>query len=144
MSNHKDSNPKSAFGDAKAPLSTVPMPVMYELGAAFVEGALKYGRHNWRVIGVRNSTYYDAALRHINAWWEGEDIDPDSGLPHLVKAMACLAILRDAQRLDKVNDDRPPKHDEGWQKGIASRVSDLKEKFPEPVEPFTQEDRPPF
>ena len=67
---------------------------------------LKYGRSNWRVAGVRASIYYDAAKRHLNAWFEGEDADPDSGLPHLAHVLACCAILVDAEAAHKLTDDR--------------------------------------
>lgn len=136
----KDTNPKAAFGDAKPPTSTIPQPVMYELGLAMLEGALKYGRHNYRIAGVRMSTYYDACRRHLDAWWEGEDIDPESGLPHLIKAMACLAVIRDAQMLDKVTDDRPPSHPAGWMDSIKAKVAELKARYPQPKEPFVRGD----
>lgn len=67
---------------------------------------LKYGRSNFRAIGVRASIYVDATRRHLNAWFEGEDLDPDSGLPHLAHVLACVAILVDAQAAGKLNDDR--------------------------------------
>lgn len=135
----KDTNPKAAFGDKKVPFSTAPAPVVAELGLAMLEGALKYGRHNYRVSGVRASTYYDAAMRHLTAWWEGEDIDPDSGLPHPVKAMACLAVLRDATINNTLNDDRPPPAPAGWQKQLNEHAKRLVEKYPDPKPPHTRE-----
>lgn len=104
----KETNPKDAIGVRKAPLSCVPMNVVAELGVAMLEGASKYGRHNWREAGVRSSVYFDAAMRHLIAWWEGEDTDPDSGLPHVIKAMATLTVLRDADYAGMLTDDRPP------------------------------------
>ena len=100
----KESNPKDAVGIKKAPFSTVPSPVVAEVGLAMLEGALKYGRHNYRAIGVRSSVYFDAALRHLTAWWEGQDVDPDSGLSHITKALACLFVLRDANLIGKLVD----------------------------------------
>ena len=105
----KSTNPKDAIGVRKAPMSTVPPAVLAELGVAMLEGAAKYGKYNYRVAGVRASVYYDALMRHLFAWWEGEDIDPDSGLSHITKAIACLTVLRDAQMRSMVTDDRPPK-----------------------------------
>jgi hypothetical protein len=134
----KDTNPKAAFGDKKAPFSTVSAPVLAEVGVAMLEGALKYGRHNYRVSGVRASTYYDAALRHITAWWEGEDIDPASGLPHTVKAMACLMVMRDAELQGLLNDDRPPRTPAGWQDVLNKQVEELKRKYPNPKPPHTE------
>ena len=51
---------------------------------------------------------HDALLRHAFAWWEGEDIDPDSGLSHITKAIATLVVLRDAMLQNMCTDDRPP------------------------------------
>jgi hypothetical protein len=104
----KETNPKDAIGSKKAPMSTLPAGVLAEMGVAMFEGKAKYGAFNYRVAGVRASVYYDAACRHLFSWWEGEDIDPDSGMPHIVKLLTCLAVLRDAQRNGMVNDDRPP------------------------------------
>lgn len=107
--NQKPTNPKDAVGIKKAPFSTVSGPVMAEVGVAMMEGALKYGRHNFRGVGVRASVYYDATIRHLFSWWEGEDIDPDSGMSHVTKAIASLMVLRDAMIQDKCEDDRPPR-----------------------------------
>lgn len=71
-----------------------------------LDGALKYGRTNWRATPVRASIYVDAARRHLAAWYEGEDADRDSGIPHLGHALACLAILVDADACHTLLDDR--------------------------------------
>lgn len=105
----KDTNPKDAIGISKAPMSTVSAAVLMEVGVAMLEGASKYGRHNYRAAGVRASVYYDALMRHAMAWWEGEDNDPDSGMSHITKAIATLVVLRDAMIQDKFTDDRPPR-----------------------------------
>lgn len=105
----KDTNPKDAIGISKAPMSTVSAAVLAEVGVAMLEGASKYGRHNYRAAGVRSSVYYDAAMRHLMAWWEGEDTDPDSGMSHITKAITSLVVLRDAMIQDMCTDDRPPR-----------------------------------
>lgn len=105
----KDTNPKDAIGIGKAPMSTVSAAVLMEVGVAMLEGASKYGRHNYRAAGVRASVYYDALMRHAMAWWEGEDLDPDSGMSHITKAIATLVVVRDAMIQDKFTDDRPPR-----------------------------------
>jgi hypothetical protein len=107
MSN-KPSNPKDIVGIRKAPMSTVSAAVMAEVGVAMLEGAAKYGRHNYRAVGVRASVYYDATIRHLFSWWEGENIDPDSGMSHITKAIASLVVLRDAMIQDMLTDDRAP------------------------------------
>jgi len=102
-------NPKDTIGSKKPAMSVIPAGVLFDLGLAMMEGAAKYGRHNYRVAPVRSSVYYDAAMGHLMDWWEGDDIDQESGLSHVTKAMASLAVLRDAMLQGKLIDDRPPK-----------------------------------
>ena len=71
-----------------------------------LNGALKYGRSNFRAVGVRASIYVDACKRHLDAWFEGEECDPDDGVPHLAAALSCIAIIVDAKAAGKLNDDR--------------------------------------
>lgn len=104
----KPSNPKDAIGIRKAPMSTVSAVVLAEIGVAMLEGAAKYGRHNYRAVGVQSSVYYDATMRHLMDWWEGVDIDPDSGMHHITKAITSLVVLRDAMIQGMLTDDRPP------------------------------------
>lgn len=135
--NKKETNPKDALGIKRVPFSTVPMVPVAEVGLAMLEGALKYGRHNYRVSGVRSSVYFDAAMRHLVRWWEGEDIDPDSGLPHITKAIASLIVLRDAQVNNMEIDDRPPVVRE-WVSELNQKAKDLVDGCSEPMLPFTQ------
>lgn len=129
----KDTNPKDAVGIRKAPLSVVPLTVVSELGLAMMEGALKYGRHNYRTAGVRASVYIDASYRHQAAFWEGEDIDPDSGLSHITKAIASLTVLRDSMIQGNWVDDRPPRSPDGWMKKLNTHAAGLLEKTPNPA-----------
>jgi len=102
----KPSNPKDIVGSGKLPLHLWPATASAMGSLGLLDGMLKYGRSNWRVAGVRASIYVDAAQRHLAKWFEGQDNDVDSGLPHFAHALACLAILVDAQAAGKLNDDR--------------------------------------
>lgn len=102
----KLTNPKDHIGSDKLPFHLWPETATIMGAMGLLDGALKYGRSNWRVAGVRGSIYYDALRRHANALFEGEDIDPDSGLPHEAHALACLAIIVDAKAAGKYVDDR--------------------------------------
>lgn len=136
----KDTNPKDAVGIAKVPQSVISRLVLGELGLAMFEGARKYGRHNYRVAGVRASVYFDAVNRHMDAWWEGEDLDPDSGLSHVTKAIATLVVLRDAMIQDKFTDDRPPPaKDAGWMVKLNQLAAALIAKYPDPKPAITRD-----
>jgi hypothetical protein len=138
--NTKDTNPKDGFGVRKwRQYATVPVTVLWEVGVGMLEGAFKYGRHNYRVAGVRASVYVDAAKGHIDQWWEGEDIDKDSGLSHITKAICSLVVLRDAMIQNMLNDDRPPKANlDRVRFEMQAAVDRLFEKYPSPEQPFTE------
>ena len=121
-----DENPKDAIGSGKIPLHLWPTTASAMGSIALLNGALKYGRSNWRKIGVRASIYVDACQRHLAAWFEGEESDED-GVPHLAAALACIAILVDCQAAGKLRDDRqfPGGHAE-LMASLTKRVSQLK------------------
>lgn len=104
----KPSNPKQQYGDLKVPLQLVPAAATAYMAMGLKEGARKYGPFNWRETDVEAMTYVGAVLRHLSAYVDGEDIDPESGNPHLAHAMASLAILVDASEGDTLIDNRPP------------------------------------
>jgi hypothetical protein len=136
--NKKDTNPKDAVGTKKVPFSVLPWKVIAEVALALLEGARKYGRHNWRVAGVRASVYVDASMRHLTDFWEGTDVDPDSGLNHITKAIAGLVVLRDSMMMGNWKDDRPPKIQEGWVQDLNKKAAEIIEKYPNALEPYTQ------
>lgn len=102
-----DNNPKSKFGIKKVPLHLVPPSSMIYLGMAFGNGAAKYGAYNWRSTNIAASVYYAAALRHLVAWWDGEQNAKDSGLPHLAHALASIALIVEGTEVGNLVDDRP-------------------------------------
>ena len=127
----KPTNPKDIIGSAKLPLHLWPESATVLGTLGLLEGALKYGRGNWREAGVRASIYKDALERHVSAWFEGEEKDPDSGLPHLAHALACLAIIVDAQMCGKLVDDRQY-NGEGYRKFVdryTPEVERLQKKY---------------
>lgn len=135
----KDTNPKDAVGIKKVPVSTLPSAPLCELGLAMAEGARKYGRHNYRVVGIRASVYNDAIWRHRTQWWEGEDIDKDSGIHHLTKIAACALVARDAMFMEKFTDDRPPQYPNGLRmKKFNQKMADLIAMYPDCVPAYTE------
>jgi hypothetical protein len=118
-------NPKDVIGSKKLLFSVLPWRVLIGVALAMLEGAVKYGRFNYRASGVRASVYFDATVgRHLTQWWEGEDIDADSGRHHIEKAIASLMVLRDSMLQGNFIDDRPPSGnvDMEWANGEAARI----------------------
>jgi hypothetical protein len=102
----KETNPKEAIGSNKLPMHLWPTTATAYGCVGLLNGALKYGRSNFRPTGVKASTYYDALRRHLDAWWEGEEVDPDDGVPHLAALLANVAILVDSMSAGTFDDDR--------------------------------------
>jgi hypothetical protein len=137
----KDTNPKDAVGIRKARwFSYIPLQVLVGVGLAMFEGARKYGRHNYRPAGVRASVYVDACVcGHLTPWYEGEDIDPDSGLSHIDKAIASLIVLRDSMLNNNWVDDRPPRiADPSLFKDAHKRAVEIIERYPDATAPYTE------
>lgn len=103
----ESTNPKDKIGKTKPPLHLIPPSAEIAESMAFELGAAKYGLYNWRGATVAASVYMAAAKRHLAQWWDGNNIDPESGATHLAHARACLAILIDAESIGKLVDDRP-------------------------------------
>lgn len=126
----KTTNPKDLVGSTKPPMSPVSKLVLAEVGVAMFEGMQKYGRHNYRGTEVLASVYLDATNRHLTAWEEGEDIDPGSGMSHITKAIASLTVLRDAQIVGKLVDDRPPAMaPKGFWEDLETKVKGIIAKY---------------
>jgi hypothetical protein len=102
-----DNNPKTRFGLAKPSMAVVSPISLLHLMKAMMDGARKYGPFNWRQNSVSAGIYYSAAMRHLMAWFSGEDYAEDSGVHHLGHVMACCNIILDAQANGNLIDDRP-------------------------------------
>ena len=112
-------NPKDIAGSKKLGLGAVcPVAIAHE-SCAMLDGELKYGARSWRKDKIVARRYVDAAMRHLNAWAEGEEVAPDSGVHHLGHARACLGILLDAQETGNLIDDRIP----GAFPAVAARLN---------------------
>ena len=111
---HETANPKDRIGVKKVSLTKLPPVAVLYAAHALMNGAIKYGPYNWRDKAVRASIYVDACERHLNSWLDGEEDATDSGVHHLGHAIACLAILLDAQEAGKLVDDRPHQNAGGF------------------------------
>lgn len=95
----KDDNGKERYSD-------MPLDVLKEVSKAFTYGGNKYGKYNYSK-GMEWSRYYDAAMRHLNSFMTGEDID-ESGNHHLSHAIASLMMLQHSVINAVGVDDRNP------------------------------------
>lgn len=127
----KPSNPKDILGNTRVPMGLISDVAKAEEALALLEGALKYGFHNYRIIGVKAKVYIDAMERHLAKYRNGEDRDQKTGVHHLGYIRASTGILFDAEAMGILVDDRPPmiKNISEIIDGMEARVKHLKEVF---------------
>jgi len=71
----------------------VPMGVMSKVVNVLTFGAKKYADDNWQHVDNPRKRYYAAMHRHIESWWEGEKVDPETKIHHLAHAICCAMFL---------------------------------------------------
>ena len=92
----------------KPTFELLPIDMLAETNKVLQHGANKYGVNNWRKKeGFKYSRCYNALLRHMLAWWFGQDYDKETGLSHLSHAMCNLLFLMYHFQNNKEADDRP-------------------------------------
>ena len=89
----------SKHDQEKPPFELLSSPWVEGVARVLGHGRKKYAAHNWR-LGISQGRLLGAALRHVFAYLRGEDLDPESGLSHLLHASCCLMFafeLRDTR-----------------------------------------------
>lgn len=95
------------FDKDKTRVDLLPVDPMLQIASVFGFGASKYFANSYRQgETVAWSRTYGSILRHLFAFWNGEDIDPESGLPHLAHAGTQLMILMEHAKHNQDKDDR--------------------------------------
>jgi Domain of unknown function (DUF5664) len=80
------------YNDNKLWLSIVPTSISRYIAAVMEFGAKKYAKHNWRR-GFEWTSILNSLERHLTAWKDGEDHDPESGLHHLAHVATNVSFL---------------------------------------------------
>lgn len=95
----EDAQPAGSKHDSGKPLmGAVPPNALLAVAKVLTFGAQKYGRDNWQLVDNAETRYMDAALRHINAYQRGEQLDPESGENHLAHAVCSLMFILEKER----------------------------------------------
>lgn len=84
----------------------IPVEALASVARLYGVGAKKYEAHNWRK-GYEWSKSYAALQRHANAFWNGEDFDPeftDFPSPHLAgvifHALTLITFMKEQPTFD--------------------------------------------
>jgi len=71
----------------------IPPIALRETVKVLTFGAEKYEPDNWRRVPDAQRRYFDAAMRHLWAYQEGEEFDPETGVTHLAHALCCIMFM---------------------------------------------------
>lgn len=91
--------------DQKSPMQLIPHFVMKGVADVLAFGAKKYDPWNW-ANGFEWGRLIGAVERHVGAFKDGEDIDPESNLCHIYHAMCGLMFLAAHYEKKLGTDDR--------------------------------------
>ncbi len=93
--------------DGKDPWHLIEWGALQEAAKVLAYGADKYSPRNWES-GLLYSRYFSATIRHLTAWWRGEDLDSETRLHHLAHALCCVMFLLAYSLRNRHDiDDRP-------------------------------------
>ena len=80
------------FDKGKSRIDLVPPEAIFALGDALDYGQTKYGERNWEK-GMAWGRVFGSLMRHCWKFWSGEDIDKESGRPHVDLILTNAAFL---------------------------------------------------
>ena len=95
-------NDGKKYDNGKLRYDLVPFGALEEVIKVLGMGANKYGDDNWKRVDDLDRRYLTAAYRHLGKVMQGEELDEESGLPHVAHAITSLLFVQQA-RLNKGN-----------------------------------------
>jgi len=95
-----DTGAQRDSGEGKSRMSLVPHKALHDVMQRYLAGAEAYGENNWK-LGMKNSVLYDSAMRHMMAYWTGDESED-----HLGAALWNVMGLIDNQDKRPAMDDR--------------------------------------
>ena len=93
------------FDDGKVRYDLIDSYALDELTKIYTFGSKKYADNNWRK-GFKWGRIFGALMRHSWAFWRGEELDEESGLPHMAHAAWCCFTLMNFSKFKIGEDDR--------------------------------------
>ena len=112
--NSQERGSGARYNDGKPDFSLIPLVTLEDEARVWMYGEKKYARFNWQK-GMKWSVPFACILRHLSAWQAGQDLDPESGLPHLAHVACNLRMLSYYAQHYAEGDDRSPKALRGQQ-----------------------------
>lgn len=93
------------YNDGKPQWNLLDWDALIPLIKVLEYGAKKYDAHNWKK-GLSYTSTSDSLMRHLISFMNGEDLDKESGLPHVGHILANALFLSYYYQFKKEFDDR--------------------------------------
>lgn len=99
------SAPGIKYDSGKVRMELLSRIYLWGVAAVLTYGARKYESHGWRK-GIARTRLIGGALRHLTAYMDGEDNDPETGICHLFHASCMIMFASEDHYLRPALDDR--------------------------------------
>jgi hypothetical protein len=103
---HVDPDTGGEKGVKLARYDLIPTVPLEALAKHYGIGAQKYLNRNWER-GYAWSLSYAALMRHLQAFWSGEDLDEETQSPHLAAVVFHAFAMMEFGKTHPEKDDRP-------------------------------------
>lgn len=117
--------------EGKLRFDLIPPRALILLAKVYTTGAEKYDDRNWEK-GMSWSRIYGAIQRHLWKFWNGEKMDEETGVPHLINAAWGCFTLTEYMFTHTELDDRQELR-QTW-KGFKKKVDEFLDTKKEKVE----------
>lgn len=117
-----DEKPFIKLDQGKHQYHLIPIGALRKLTEVLMYGAKKYAPNNWRKASgsADMDRYFDACLRHLFAFRDGEFRDPESGLEHLAHAFCNVMFLLELEKENgKESEDKGSNRGEGSSPSVS-------------------------
>lgn len=102
---NESSTGSKRFNEGKPEVSQLDPRFIMDLADLITKSANKYGKYNY-ALGQEYHTPYDSLMRHANKFWQGEDLDSESCLHHVLHMAANCMILYTSILANKDNEKK--------------------------------------
>src|SRR4051812_35635121 len=90
--------------DGKLRFDLIPAEQLEQLARVCTIGGHKYGARNWEK-GIAWGRIFAATMRHLWAFWRGEENDPEDNIPHVIHAAwGCFSLAHHARYFPDLDD----------------------------------------
>lgn len=94
------------FDLGKTRWELLPWDEVEDIVRVLMFGSAKYEDFNWQKVPEAKARYFDASMRHLIAWKQGEKKDKETGISHLAHLGCCALFLAWFDRQEEIKNEK--------------------------------------